>query len=64
MTFLALVLNRPMRRMCPVRPASPRASIAAGVAAAGNRVALARFTLLSVAWADSITATRSWNGDW
>ncbi len=36
--------------------------MASGVGAAGNSPAVARFTLLSVAWAESITATRSWKG--
>src|SRR5277367_384763 len=37
--------------------------MADGEWAAGNKPAVALFTLLSVAWADRITATRSSNGD-
>src|SRR5688500_9978780 len=36
--------------------------MAAGVAASANSLRVATFTLLSVAWAERITATSSWNG--
>ena len=62
MMFFALLLYRPIERMNGVRPATPSASIAAGVRATRNRGAVALFTLLSVACAERITATRSSNG--
>ncbi len=43
-------------------PATPSASMAAGVLATRNRFAVALFTLLSVACADRITATNSSKG--
>jgi hypothetical protein len=36
--------------------------MAAGVGASRNRVRVALFTDTSVAWAERITAIRSWNG--
>ena len=48
--------------MYSVSPASPSARIAAGVLAVANSRLVATFTLLSVAWADSTTATSSSNG--
>ena len=59
MTFVALVLNRPMVAMCFFRPSSPSASIACGVLATGNSRRVALFTPTSVDWADSATATSS-----
>ncbi len=44
-------------------PATPKANIAAGVLATRNNSAVALFTLLSVACAERITATRSSKGD-
>src|SRR5512135_197040 len=44
------------------RPASPSAWMASGVSATGNSLRVARFTPLSVACADSTTATSSSNG--
>ena len=43
-------------------PATPSAAIAAGVLATGKSVRVARFTPLSVAWAESTTATSSSKG--
>ena len=43
-------------------PLAPSASTAAGVFAARNNSAVALFTLLSVAWAERMTATSSSNG--
>ena len=59
MTFFALVLKRPMDEMNGFNPSSPSASIAAGVSAAWNSLAVALFTDTSVAWADSATDTTS-----
>ena len=58
--FLALLRNRPMVLMCSATPSSPRVIIASGVGAAANSLRVARFTLLSVACAESTTATSSW----
>src|ERR1700682_2865395 len=63
MMFLALLLYNPIDLIYGDRPSTPSASIAAGVFAARNNGVVALFTLLSVAWADSITATKSSNGD-
>src|SRR5690606_35708706 len=61
-TFAALALNRPMVLMYCFSPSSPRARIAAGVLATGNRRRVALLTPTSVAWADSATATSNSNG--
>ena len=61
-TFFALVRNSPMVRMCASKPATPSATICAGVPATSNSRAVARLTDLSVACADSTTATSSWYG--
>ena len=63
MMFFALLLNRPMVLMKGVRPATPNASMAAGVWAARNSAGVALLTPLSVACADRITAINSSNGD-
>ena len=62
MTFLALVLNRPMVLMNSRTRSSPSATILAGVSAAANNAGVALLTPASVACADSTTATRSSNG--
>ena len=62
MTFLALVLNRPMVLMKPFSRSSPRASIFCGVSASLNSSTVALLTLTSVAWADRTTATRRVKG--
>ena len=62
MMFLALLLYSPIDLMYGVIPATPSASMAAGVSAVRNRLAVALFTLLSVACAERITATNSSNG--
>ena len=46
-------------RICSISPSSPTASIFAGVSAIGNSASVARLTPLSVACADSATATSS-----
>jgi hypothetical protein len=60
--FFALVRYSPMLRMKGVSPDSPSARIACGVLATGNSRSVARFTLLSVAWAESTTDTSNSNG--
>ena len=61
-TCFAFMRHRPIVRMCRASPASPSASIAAGVPAARNSGPVARLTLRSVACAERITATSSSNG--
>ena len=58
-TFFALVRYSPMVRMWPSSPSLPSATICAGVFATSNSRAVARLTDLSVACADSTTATSS-----
>src|SRR5271157_1936334 len=62
MMFFALLLYSPIDLMYGVIPPTPSASMAAGVSAVRNRPAVALFTLLSVAWAERITATSSSKG--
>jgi hypothetical protein len=62
MTFFALPRYRPMVRMYRSSPSTPRAASCCGVLATGNSLAVATFTLLSVAWAESTTATSSSKG--
>src|SRR5687768_10303037 len=61
--FFALVLYNPMLLMNSCNPASPSARIFAGVLAMGKSFLVARFTPLSVAWAESTTATSSSKGE-
>src|SRR5690554_5877474 len=61
-TFLALVLNRPMVEMWRLSASSPRSRIACGVLATGYRRRVALLTPTSVACADSRTAISSSNG--
>ena len=56
-TFLALVRYSPIERIASVSPSSPSASILAGVSTEANSGRVARLTPLSVAWAESATAT-------
>ena len=59
-TFFALLRNRPMRLMYSSTPATPSLTIVvAAHAATSNSPAVARLTDLSVAWAESTTATSS-----
>ena len=58
-TFLAFVRYRPIRLMYCSSPGTPSFTMACGVLAALNSSAVARFTDLSVACAESTTATRS-----
>ena len=44
-------------------PSTPSAAIAWGVLATGKSLRVAALTLRSVVWAESITATRSSNGE-
>src|ERR1022692_4327827 len=62
MMFFALLLYRPIDAMYFDRPGTPSACRAAGVLATGNKTAVALFTLLSVACAERMTATRSSKG--
>ncbi len=57
MTFLALVLKRPMVLMRSRTSSSPSASIFLGVSATLNRPRVALLTPASVACAESTTAT-------
>ena len=58
-TFLAFVLKSPMVLMCSLRRASPSASMSAGVSTAAKSAPVALLTPLSVACAESTTATSS-----
>ena len=60
--FFALLRKRPIDCTYGMRPSTPSATIAAGVLATGKSFAVALFTPLSVACADSTTATSSSNG--
>ena len=62
MMFFALALYNPIDFMYGDRPSIPKARMAAGVRAARNKGSVALLTLLSVACAESITATKSSNG--
>ena len=56
-TCRALLRKSPMVRMCSISRSSPSASIFAGVSATLKSASVARLTPLSVACADSATAT-------
>ena len=60
--FFALLRKRPIDWTYGMSPSTPSATMAAGVAATGKSFAVALFTPLSVACADSTTATSSSNG--
>ena len=62
MTFFALVRNRPIVLMYAIEAVDAEATIAAGVFAAANSFAVALLTPLSVACADSTTATQQLEG--
>ena len=55
----ALLLYKPIRCIYSANFSSPSAKMAAGVLASRNKLRVARLTLLSVAWAESNTATSS-----
>ena len=57
MTFFALVLNRPIVLIASRSLSSPKSTICRGVLMCSNSGRVAMFTLASVAWADSTTAT-------
>jgi len=56
-TFLALVLNRPMLLIASRSDSSPNSTMACGVLMRANKGLVAMLTLASVAWAESTTAT-------
>ena len=60
--FFALLRKRPIDWMYGISPSTPSSTIAGGVLATGKSFAVALFTPLSVACADSTTATSSSNG--
>ena len=60
--FFTLPGYSPIVRTYAVRPSCPSARIAAGVLATGNNLRVARFTPLSVACAERITAISNSNG--
>ncbi len=60
--FFALLRKSPIDCTYGISPSTPSAAIAAGVLATGKSFAVALFTPLSVAWAESTTATSSSNG--
>jgi len=60
MTFLALVLNKPIVLIAFRSDSSPKSIIWRGFLMRSNNGRVAMLTLASVAWADSTTATSSW----
>jgi hypothetical protein len=58
-TFFAFMRNRPMEPMKDMSLSTPSCTIAAGVLATGKSCAVTLLTPLSVACADSTTATSS-----
>jgi len=60
MTFLALVLNKPIVLIAFRSDSSPKSIIWRGFLMRSNNRRVAMLTLASVAWADSTTATSSW----
>jgi len=59
MTFLALVLNKPMVLIAVRSDSSPSSTIWCGFLIVLNSGRVAMFTLASVAWAERTTATSS-----
>ena len=55
--FFALLLKKEITRICFFKRSNPSSSILRGVGATRNRAGVTSFTFLSVAWAESITAT-------